>query len=331
MEPHDQQQQQLPRAASCTHDQDGGSSGSSSLMVCKQQSSSSGTTRWAPTPDQIRILKELYYNNGVRSPTADQIQRIAARLRQYGKIEGKNVFYWFQNHKARERQKKRFTTTTDHIPMQRSSSALTVGNNSTIAFHDKYPNMINPSNPAGVISSGTPHPTAVAVGQMGSCFGYGSVPMENSFIRDCSISAAGTGSGTGTHVDGPMSQKFSWVGIDHPYSSSYSLFDKRTNSSMGHESSLGEEEDDDEEEEEEEEYQASPPQLETLPLFPMHREEITAATGGFRSMKPPSDHHYGYYTGFHRPVDVDRNARSHTSLELSLSSFAGARSPESSS
>ncbi|XP_057970918.1 protein WUSCHEL-like [Malania oleifera] len=153
-------------------------------MVCKQQRSSSGTTRWAPTPDQIRILKELYYNNGVRSPTIDQIQWIVARLRQYGKIEGTNVLYWFQNRKARERQKKRLTTTTDQIPMQRSSSALTVGNNSTIAFHDKYLNLINPSNPAAyVFPSDTPHPTAVAVGQMGSCFGYGSVPMENSFIR----------------------------------------------------------------------------------------------------------------------------------------------------
>lgn len=70
-------------------------------FLCRQSS-----TRWTPTTDQIRILKELYYNNGVRSPSADQIQRISARLRQYGKIEGKNVFYWFQNHKARERQKK---------------------------------------------------------------------------------------------------------------------------------------------------------------------------------------------------------------------------------
>ncbi|PON99471.1 Homeodomain transcription factor [Trema orientale] len=105
---------------------DGGSSGgkgSSGGFLCRQSS-----TRWTPTTDQIRILKELYYNNGVRSPTAEQIQRISARLRQYGKIEGKNVFYWFQNHKARERQKKRFTTTTtasttnDHnnqTPMQR--------------------------------------------------------------------------------------------------------------------------------------------------------------------------------------------------------------------
>ncbi|KAE8695879.1 Detected protein of unknown function [Hibiscus syriacus] len=37
----------------------------------------------SPTTEQ-RILKELYYNNGVRSPSGDQIQRICATLRQYG-------------------------------------------------------------------------------------------------------------------------------------------------------------------------------------------------------------------------------------------------------
>ncbi|GFP83519.1 wuschel-related homeobox 1 [Phtheirospermum japonicum] len=47
------------------------------------------------------------YRNGIRTPSAQQIQQIAAKLRRFGKIEGKNVFYWFQNHKARERQKKR--------------------------------------------------------------------------------------------------------------------------------------------------------------------------------------------------------------------------------
>ncbi|CAN1122492.1 Protein WUSCHEL [Linum perenne] len=78
--------------------------GGQSNFLCRQSS-----TRWTPTTDQIRILKDLYYNDGVRSPSAEQIQRISADLRKYGKIEGKNVFYWFQNHKARERQKKRFT------------------------------------------------------------------------------------------------------------------------------------------------------------------------------------------------------------------------------
>ncbi|XP_073009195.1 WUSCHEL-related homeobox 3A-like [Typha latifolia] len=47
------------------------------------------------------------YRSGVRTPNAAQIQQITAHLSFYGKIEGKNVFYWFQNHKARDRQKMR--------------------------------------------------------------------------------------------------------------------------------------------------------------------------------------------------------------------------------
>lgn len=136
-------------------------------FLCRQSS-----TRWTPTTDQIRILKDLYYNNGVRSPSADQIQRISARLRQYGKIEGKNVFYWFQNHKARERQKKRFTS--DHhnhnhhqqhqqqqhqIPIpkqqQQQPSLISSTNNanwkpedssSSPFFHNKYPPNISPGD-----------------------------------------------------------------------------------------------------------------------------------------------------------------------------------------
>lgn len=64
------------------------------------------STRWNPTPEQLQALEEMY-RRGTRTPSAEQIQQIAAKLRRFGKIEGKNVFYWFQNHKARERQKKR--------------------------------------------------------------------------------------------------------------------------------------------------------------------------------------------------------------------------------
>ena len=63
--------------------------------------------RWTPTPDQLRILQELYYDKVLRSPTPEQIQEICLYLQQYGQIEGKNVFFWFQNLKARERQKLR--------------------------------------------------------------------------------------------------------------------------------------------------------------------------------------------------------------------------------
>ena len=81
MEPQ-QQQQQAQGSQQQQQNEDGGSGKGGFLS---RQSS----TRWTPTNDQIRILKELYYNNGIRSPSAEQIQRISARLRQYGKIEGR--------------------------------------------------------------------------------------------------------------------------------------------------------------------------------------------------------------------------------------------------
>ncbi|KAL0723190.1 hypothetical protein Bca4012_037789 [Brassica carinata] len=65
-----------------------------------------GGTRWNPTQEQIGIL-EILYKGGMRTPNAQQIEHITSQLGKYGKIEGKNVFYWFQNHKARERQKQK--------------------------------------------------------------------------------------------------------------------------------------------------------------------------------------------------------------------------------
>uniref|UniRef100_A0A7N0RA74 Homeobox domain-containing protein n=1 Tax=Kalanchoe fedtschenkoi TaxID=63787 RepID=A0A7N0RA74_KALFE len=69
--------------------------------------SGSSSSRWSPTQEQVMILEEIYNRGGVKTPNAFQIQQITAHLSFYGKIEGKNVFYWFQNHKARERQKLR--------------------------------------------------------------------------------------------------------------------------------------------------------------------------------------------------------------------------------
>ncbi|KAF6151499.1 hypothetical protein GIB67_016311 [Kingdonia uniflora] len=66
----------------------------------------SGGTRWNPMQEQIGIL-EMLYKGGMRTPNAQQIEHITSQLSKFGKIEGKNVFYWFQNHKARERQKQK--------------------------------------------------------------------------------------------------------------------------------------------------------------------------------------------------------------------------------
>ncbi|KAI3937905.1 hypothetical protein MKX01_027832 [Papaver californicum] len=62
--------------------------------------------RWNPTKEQISLLEGLY-SQGIRTPSAEQIQEITSKLKVYGHIEGKNVFYWFQNHKARQRQKQK--------------------------------------------------------------------------------------------------------------------------------------------------------------------------------------------------------------------------------
>uniref|UniRef100_A0A2N9H097 Homeobox domain-containing protein n=1 Tax=Fagus sylvatica TaxID=28930 RepID=A0A2N9H097_FAGSY len=69
-------------------------------------SPAASSSRWCPTPEQLMILEEMY-RSGIRTPNASQIQKITTHLSFYGKIEGKNVFYWFQNHKARDRQKLR--------------------------------------------------------------------------------------------------------------------------------------------------------------------------------------------------------------------------------
>ncbi|KAK4434400.1 WUSCHEL-related homeobox 4 [Sesamum alatum] len=83
-----------------------------------------GGTRWNPTQEQIGIL-EMLYRGGMRTPNAQQIEQITAQLGKYGKIEGKNVFYWFQNHKARERQKQKRNSLGLNYSHKTSTSSFT--------------------------------------------------------------------------------------------------------------------------------------------------------------------------------------------------------------
>ncbi|XP_074577786.1 WUSCHEL-related homeobox 3-like [Curcuma longa] len=106
------------------------------------------STRWCPTPEQLMILEEMY-RSGVRTPNASQIQQITAHLSLYGKIEGKNVFYWFQNHKARERQKlrRRLGRQPQMLPQSEGSTtpALQIHNqtNSQGCFQELTPQGMN--------------------------------------------------------------------------------------------------------------------------------------------------------------------------------------------
>jgi len=95
-----------------------------------------GGTRWNPTQEQIGIL-EMLYRGGMRTPNAQQIEQITEQLAKYGKIEGKNVFYWFQNHKARERQKqKRSILGLSHSP-RTPSPATTVNTSITLTLDNR--------------------------------------------------------------------------------------------------------------------------------------------------------------------------------------------------
>ncbi|MCO5597428.1 hypothetical protein L7F22_051506 [Adiantum nelumboides] len=60
--------------------------------------------RWSPTQEQIQILESLF-NSGTTTPSRDMIVEIAAELRKFGTIAEANVFYWFQNRKARAKRK----------------------------------------------------------------------------------------------------------------------------------------------------------------------------------------------------------------------------------
>ncbi|XP_024008066.1 WUSCHEL-related homeobox 6 [Eutrema salsugineum] len=88
-------------------------------------------SRWNPTPEQMMVLEEVY-SSGTRTPTTQQIQEIASKLQKYGRIEGKNVFYWFQNHKSRERLKRRRSDQQGEVAINNvHEAALRKGNVAT--------------------------------------------------------------------------------------------------------------------------------------------------------------------------------------------------------
>src|SRR6516165_4811461 len=59
------------------------------------------TDRWKPTDDQVRILWEIFYNNGGLLISREQATSIASLLQQYGRAETFNVYCWFRNRRAK--------------------------------------------------------------------------------------------------------------------------------------------------------------------------------------------------------------------------------------
>ncbi|KAL2478898.1 WUSCHEL-related homeobox 1 [Forsythia ovata] len=112
------------------------------------------SSRWNPTPEQLQTLEELY-RRGTRTPSAEQVHIITAQLRLYGKIEGKNVFYWFQNHKARERQKRRrqIESISDEQPHNNGERKESAGANRTLFEVEQPRNWASPTNSSTTVEA----------------------------------------------------------------------------------------------------------------------------------------------------------------------------------
>ena len=103
--------------------------------------SSHSSNRWSLTNEQIALL-EATYSQGIRISSRYQIDQIAIRLWMYGNIEGKNVFYWFQNLKAREKQGQKQERMASINPIQEPSLARKSHKNSK-KLYDICFNLLN--------------------------------------------------------------------------------------------------------------------------------------------------------------------------------------------
>ncbi|CAD6259174.1 unnamed protein product [Miscanthus lutarioriparius] len=166
----------------------GTATGSVATAVCRPSGS-----RWTPTPEQIRILKELYYGCGIRSPNSEQIQRITAMLRQHGKIEGKNVFYWFQNHKARERQKRRLTNLDVNVPAAAAAGAADASTHLGVLSLSSPSGAAPPSPTLGFYAGNGGAGSTVLLDTSSEWGGSAAMATETCFLQDY-MGVMGTGS-----------------------------------------------------------------------------------------------------------------------------------------
>jgi len=97
--------------------------------------------RWNPTAEQVKVLTELF-RAGLRTPTTEQIQRISTHLSAFGKVESKNVFYWFQNHKARERHHHKKRRRGASSPDSGSGSASNNDEDGRAASREPAPDLV---------------------------------------------------------------------------------------------------------------------------------------------------------------------------------------------
>ena len=142
-------------------------------------------TRWHPKPDQIQIL-EAIVNSGMVNPPREEIKRIRGQLEEFGHVEDVNVFYWFQNRKARVKRKRQLQNAEESEsraakcarPLSSSSSSLTSTTSTSTSVQSQPVTIVNqaPSSSAGqVISSFAGHHCNQQVNQKMSTTQYSNI------------------------------------------------------------------------------------------------------------------------------------------------------------
>ncbi|KAH9307802.1 hypothetical protein KI387_035713, partial [Taxus chinensis] len=151
-------------------------------------------TRWHPKKEQIHVLQGVF-DSGVTNPSPHEISRITTELQQFGQLRKSNVYYWFQNRKAKTKKKQRNLNPVNERPkatIQSPSSAMpqAVVNESSSSIDQPQattPDEISPqamSNPIQLV--GRANSSTVAPYATRNCLDYGHLKMKGKSIEQSS-------------------------------------------------------------------------------------------------------------------------------------------------
>ncbi|KAH9307804.1 hypothetical protein KI387_035715, partial [Taxus chinensis] len=139
---------------------------------------------------------EGVFHSGVTNPSTHEISRITTELQQFGQLRESNVYYWFQNRKAKTKKKQRSLNPVNERPkatiQSRPSSAMpqAVVNESSSSIDQPQattPDEISPqamSNPIQLV--GRANSSTVAPYATRNCLDYGHLKMKGKSIEQSS-------------------------------------------------------------------------------------------------------------------------------------------------
>ena len=131
-------------------------------------------------------ILEAIFNSGLVNHAREEIKRIRGQLEEFGHVEDVNVFYWFQNRKARVKRKRQLQNAEEFEsraakfarPLCSYSSSLTSTTSTSTSVQSQPVTIVNqaPSSSAGpVISSFARHHCNQQVNQKMSTTQYSNI------------------------------------------------------------------------------------------------------------------------------------------------------------